>query len=250
MNLYLAGEHSIKNGTLQTHKGLYILETYYYAKSNKHFETVVENSRDVLLDSGAFTFMKGKAQQTDFDQYTLDYAAFIKKHGIKHFFELDIDQVVGLEKVEQLRDLLEQTTGLPCIPVWHKSRGLKYWHKICEQYDYVSFSASAKNNSSEWVKAAGGVAAMAKLVEIAKTYNTKTHALEYSSLRNLQFLKCHSVDSTTWLFGNMGGVVYEFTGNTLLKHRIPEKGRLKSLKTAKHNFNEWIKYQQYAKQNL
>ena len=62
-----------------------------------------------LLDSGAFTFMSG-TNSPDFDQYIIKYIDFINRHDIKYFFELDIDSIVGYEKVKEYTRRLDFIT--------------------------------------------------------------------------------------------------------------------------------------------
>lgn len=62
-----------------------------------------------MLDSGAFTFMRGNAK-VDWADYIKRYAEFINKYDVKYFFELDIDNIVGYEKVLEYRKLLERLT--------------------------------------------------------------------------------------------------------------------------------------------
>lgn len=251
MKVYLAGEHTVKNGTdiANQLEKVYILESYIYVKDNKHFPLVHAATKDLLLDSGAYTFMRGRASSESFEQYTRDLADFIAKWSIKYFFELDIDQVVGLKEVERLRAILETCTGRQSIPVWHRSRGMKYWHQMCEQYPYVSISASGNNNSSEWVRSDAGEGVLAKLVEIANGYGTKVHALGYTKIAALHRIPFHSVDSTAWLMGNRSGSIYTFTGTGIQVHKKAGH-RLHSKAAAQHNFNEWVKFQRYAEHNL
>ena len=101
MEIYLAGEHPVKNGKDASWEGLNILETFYYLQKNKEFPRLISHFGNFLLDSGAFTFMSG-AEKVDFDAYVEEYAKLRLKWNIKHFFELDIDSVVGLKKVERL----------------------------------------------------------------------------------------------------------------------------------------------------
>lgn len=117
MEVFLAGEHPVKNGKDPDWEGLNILETYYYLQNNKEFPRLIGNFQNFLLDSGAFTFMSG-AGVVDFDKYVEGYAAFIKKWNVKNFFELDIDSVVGIREVERLREKLERLSGRKPIPVW------------------------------------------------------------------------------------------------------------------------------------
>ena len=86
-----------------------------------------------MLDSGAFTYLnKQSKEKINWNEYVIKYAEFIKEYNVKHFFELDIDPIVGLKEVERLRDLLEERAQRKCIPVWHKSRDLEYCKNICK----------------------------------------------------------------------------------------------------------------------
>ena len=74
----------------------------------------------------------------NFDEYLTRYINFINKYDIKYFFELDVDSIVGYEKVKQLRKRLENETGKKCIPVWHKSRGKEEYLKMCKKIDEIA----------------------------------------------------------------------------------------------------------------
>ena len=252
MKIYFAGEHTVKNGKEISNQidKLYILESYIYCKDNKHFPLVVEKSKDLLLDSGAYTFMRGNATSSNFTKYTEQLAEFINHWDINYFFELDIDSVVGLKEVERLRKLLESKTSKPSIPVWHKSRGLDYWTGLTKDYKYISLSASGNNNSSEWTRTPQGIKVMRKLNDIALSNGCKVHALGYTKIPVLKYIKFHSVDSTAWIYGNRGGFLYHFNGSDLIKQPKPPKTRLKSKNTAIHNFNEWVKFQKWAEKNI
>ena len=95
----------------------YILESFYYVDADT--ERLLPYYGDFLLDSGAFTFMQGTSTTPNFDEYAERYAEFINRNKIQKYFELDIDSVVGYEKVKKIRKRLEQLTGRQCIPVWH-----------------------------------------------------------------------------------------------------------------------------------
>lgn len=245
MNIYLAGEHTVKNGRLADwQNSIYILESYYYARENKYMHTLIPqlSPDNFLLDSGAFTFMSG-AQTVDWNSYVDQYADFINHFGVTQFFELDIDVVVGLKKVESLRKRLERKTQKQCIPVWHKARGLDYWKGMIADYPYVSIG--------------GIVSKEIKRTEyryfhnlLAMSGDTKVHGLGFTNLKGILEYKFDSVDSTSWLYGNRSGVVYRFNGHTIEKVDKPEGTMLNSKVVAQHNFNEWIKFQQYAKLHL
>ena len=101
----------------------YILESFYYADDDT--KRLLPYFGDFLLDSGAFTFMQGKGGSPNWDEYIERYANFIKENKVQKYFELDIDSVVGYEKVKEYRNKLELLVGWQCIPVWHKSRGIQ-----------------------------------------------------------------------------------------------------------------------------
>jgi len=253
LKLFLVGEHETKNGKSAISEGVYILESYVYARDNKHIQNLIPTFKGFLLDSGAYTFMiqaQKKKVNIDWNKYIRDYAAFINKFNVDCFFELDIDRIVGIKEVERLRDELEILTNKKCMPVWHRSRGLEYWRTMCRNYDYISLSASGNNGSSEWTRKPDGARAMWHLLNIARENNCRVHGLGYTRLPMLKRLRFYSVDSTAWLMGNRGGFVYQFTGDDIIKHFVPARMRLRAKETAIHNFKEWVKFQQYADQNL
>ena len=249
MKVYLASlkghEDAVKASTYDTQK-ICVLESFYYMKD--WMKPYIRDHWDFLLDSGAFTFMNDKKNSTgvNWDAYLTRYISFINEMNIDKFFELDIDSVVGLKKVEELRDRLEAETGKKSIPVWHKSRGKEYWFKMCEEYDYVAIGGMASNvGYKDKVEAV-----FPWFLAEARKRNTKVHALGYTSLAGMERYKFHSVDSTAWIYGNRGGFLYQFNGRTLLKIDKPKGTRLKSRAVAINNFKEWVKFQQYALTNL
>lgn len=200
-----------------------------------------------MLDSGAFTFMQGAAV-VDWDAYTEEYAAWINKYGVEKFFELDIDSVVGLKEVERLRKKLEALTNRQPIPVWHKSRGLEYFEKTCDEFGYVAIGGIV----TQEIPRAKYEAAFPHFINTAHRKGAKIHGLGYTSLDGIKRYHFDSVDSTAWLYGNRGGYLYIFNPQTGImgKRMAPPGHRLKSSDAAKWNFNEWVKFQKYAEKYL
>lgn len=115
MKIFIAGTSKYKE-IVQKNTPKFILESYFYFKEWQI--PLIKNSEMFLLDSGAYTFMNSKNHKNlDFDSYLKRYIGFINKYDIKYFFELDIDDVVGYEKVLEYRKILEYETGKKCIPV-------------------------------------------------------------------------------------------------------------------------------------
>ena len=250
MKIYLAGGHI--NGKYQQLKDYenieeyhpYILESFYYCDADT--ERLLPYFGDFLLDSGAFTFMQGKGGSPDWNEYIDRYAAFIRKNKIQKYFELDIDSVVGYDRVKQLRKELERRTGTRCIPVWHLSRGLDEYKKMCDEYNYVAIGGIV---SGEIKPEKYG--AFPALIAEAHKRKAKIHGLGFTALNWLS--KCHfdSVDSTAWTTGNRFGFVYQFDGKTMRKKDAPKGHRLAdSRKVALINYTEWIKFQKYADTHL
>ena len=249
MILYLAGEHPVKNGNCSVIRGqsCSILESYYYCRNNKYIPTLIPYLKSFLLDSGAFTFMQGKAA-VNWDEYVEEYAEFIIKYDIKLFFELDIDAIVGLKEVERLRQKLEKLTGRKPIPVWHVSRGKEYFIKMCKEYPYVALGGIVTQEVPRNVYEK----AFPWFIDTAHKYGCKIHGLGYTGIEKLKIYHFDSVDSTAWLYGNRGGYLYIFnplTGN-MEKKDAPKGCRLKSKEAAMFNFKEWCKFQEYAEKHL
>ena len=248
MKVFLAGtapwrSEGIYNKVIKEN-GPYILESFYYADEDT--ERLIPEFGDFLLDSGAFTFMMNTKQKIKWEEYIEKYAYFIKKNNIKKYFELDIDSIVGYEKVKEYRKMLENLTGRPCIPVWHKSRGIKEFQRMCDEYDYAAIGGIvAKEIKPNQYKA------LPMMIDEAHRRKCKLHGLGFTSLKWLPICHFDSVDSTAWTTGNRFGFIYYFDGKTMKKIDCPKGKRLADgRKVAVINYTEWIKFQQYAENNL
>lgn len=222
----------------------YILESFYYADEDT--ERLLPYFGDFLLDSGAFTFMQNTKTHVNWNDYIKKYADFIVRNNIKKYFELDIDSVVGYDKVLEYRALLEKMVGWPCIPVWHKSRGIEEYKKHCQEYSYVGIGGYVIKELTP-----SDYNAFPAMIDYAHKYDCKVHCLGYTKLANLAKHHFDSVDSTAWTTGNRFGYVYYFDGKTMKKRDAPQGARLAdSRKVALHNYTEWIKFQKWAETHL
>jgi hypothetical protein len=224
----------------------YVLESFWYIKEWQLSK--IKNCKLFLLDSGAFTFMvNSHKKEINWDQYVEEYGKFVKENNIKHFFELDIDSIVGIKEVERLRDKLEKIAGRKCIPVWHKSRGLDYWKRIVKEYDYVAIGGivTKEIKSTEY-------AIFTYLLDMAKKNNCKVHGLGFTGIEYLKKYHFYSVDSTAWSSGWRFGTLYKFTGKSFKKIKFKnmrikkEEGKNVDI----FNYLEWIKFQKYADKHL
>lgn len=227
----------------------YILESFYYADDDK-IEKYIHLFGDFLLDSGAFTFMQSSKKAVKWEEYIERYADFINRNNIQKYFELDIDSVVGYDKVLEYRKRLERLTNKPVIPVWHISRGIDNFYKMCDEYSYVALGGivGEKRGGTKYEQYHK---AFPHFISEAHKRNAKIHGLGYTDLKGLTKYHFDSVDSTAWTTGNRFGFVYQFNGKTMIKHDVPKGKRLAdSRKVALINYTEWIKFQKYAEKYL
>ena len=182
MHLYMAGVSPWRNGggydpiIEQYHP--FILESFYYVDEDT--ERLLPYFGDFLLDSGAFTFMQNAKSHVDWDEYIERYADFVKRNRISKFFELDIDSVVGYEKVKQFRKKLESLADAQCIPVWHKNRGIEEFKSMCDEYPYIAIGGIAIKEISE-----NQYSAFPAMIKEAHRRGAKVHGLGFTSLKYL-----------------------------------------------------------------
>lgn len=224
----------------------YILESFYYC-TDPDAERLIPYYGDFLLDSGAFTFMQGtKSADIDWNEYIEKYADFINRNRVEKFFELDVDSVTGYEKVLTFRKRLESLTGKQCIPVWHSTRGIEEFRRMCDEYPYVALGGIV---GKEWKQSAEG--AIPSFISEAHKRGAKIHGLGFTKLQKLEEYHFDSVDSTTWTTGNRFGCIYYFDGRTIQKKEAPKGYRLSDSRLAAvNNYVEWMKFQRYADRNL
>lgn len=223
-----------------------ILESFYYV--NPETVKLIPYYEDFLLDSGAFSFMtNGKTTKNiNWQEYIDKYIRFINEYDIKKFFELDIDNIVGYDEVLKIREYINKKTGKQCIPVWHKSRGIAEFKKMCSEYPYVAIGGIVSKEFSNREKEKFPL-----LIREAHVRGAKIHGLGFTNLKLLSRYHFDSVDSTAWVSGNRFGGVYKFIGNGLIKLKKGENQRLKDSRlVAIHNFTEWVKFQRWALTHL
>ncbi len=179
------------------------LISYYYLNETKQLEILLDISDEMLVDSGAHSFQHGK--KVDFDEYTRQYVEFVKRHTnnpkIKGFFEMDIDNVVGYNKVLEYRKMLE-TVSDKIIPVWHRNRGIQDFYEMCEKYKYIAITGFMNNDILD--------SQYQLFINYAHSKGCKIHILGMTRMELLQKLhlnKNDTVDSSSWrmsgIFGNL-----------------------------------------------
>lgn len=219
----------------------YNLISFYYAKNDIETAKLLrDNSELIMVDSGAHSFQFGK--KVDWVEYTKKYAEFIKnfdRPNVVGYFEMDVDNVLGYEKVLELRKILEEVSD-KIIPVWHPNRTIQDFKEMCQKYagKVVSITGFANKEvrDDQYIM----------FLKYAKKYNCKMHCLGMTRRKILDKVPFDYVDSSTWL----QQVNY---GNTLTsKRKLPKaKGEEKMLqyilnygegmKMQSHYYNKWRK---------
>lgn len=244
MRIYLAAtvDTRIDIAGLQK-RPLYVLETFYSGKKSCLQALKLVGNKNFLLDSGAFTFMNSRKniKTNELVNYIDEYVQFIINYDIKYFFELDIDVIVGYERVKEIRTYIENKTGKKSIPVWHISRGVQDYIDTCKNYNYIAIGGFAIKEvpKKKW-------RSIKHYVKVAHSYNTKVHGLGFTP-SNLNDYNFDSVDSTSWkMHSIMGRKVCCFNGKQIVTKEIKGNGKKINMDAAiKYSFNEWVKFQYY-----
>lgn len=215
----------------------------------------LHNSKLFILDSGAFTYLKAfkkkgiqnKAKLVEeLEKLLVRYARFIRDNNVELYIEMDVDPVVGYERVLEYRKFLEKTTKRKCIPVWHIWRGKDEWKKLIRQYKLVAIGGFAIKvldfmRDLPW---------LAKMVDEAHEHGCLVHGLGISDKKVLNMPIFDSIDSSTFgIIPARFGQFVAVTGNKVSHIRargggIPKVARIltsiKSWKMLVEKFDsEW-----------
>lgn len=173
----------------------YNLMSYYYIRNNnfEHAVKIRDNSEEIMIDSGAHSFQFGT--KVNFEEYTREYAEFIKKFdtpNVVGYFEMDVDNVIGYDKVLELRKILEEVSD-KIIPVWHPNRGIEDFKQMCKKYKGKVISitgfAGKEVRDDQYIM----------FLKYAKKYNCKMHCLGMTRKKILKKVPFDYVDSSSWL---------------------------------------------------
>lgn len=215
-----------------------LLESFYNLPRSRYGDERI--FKRFMLDSGAFTLAisrKGSLDDAELRDYVDRYARFIIEHGVRDYFEMDLDHVKGTDWVRSATDWLERETGVTPIPVWHPCRKARGFEEMCERYPYVAIGTT--DIRRQLAKSLGW------FVSTAHRYGARLHGLGYTKLDGLASTGFDSVDSTAWLWSNLSGTVYSFDGRTMLKSKVPEGKRLVMRKNLLNSLVEWAKFSDY-----
>lgn len=248
MIVYLAGIESFSHYNNPINS-IYVLSSFFIHRRGTLGNYIYQDKH--MLDSGAFSVLKDaeKAKNIDWDKYVNNYIEFIIHTKKKLFFELDIDAVVGIKKVEYFRKKIEDKVGIQPIPVWHATRGWEYFEMMCESFPYVAIGTTAATKQGVLIR--NNPMVLKKFIDTAHKNKAKIHGLGFTYMKYIEQLNFDSIDSTSWLSGGRYGVVFIFKHNTIVSYKPPMGYRGADYRILNdHNFKEWVKFQKYAESNL
>lgn len=215
------------------------LMSYYYIKSNPQLaEFIRDHSEEVLIDSGAHSFQKGK--KVDWVEFTKNYAEFIKQYdrpNVVGYFEMDVDNILGYERVLELRKILENVSD-KIIPVWHKNRGVQGFKDMCREYAGKIVAITGFKN--EEIRDEQYM----MFLKYAKKYNCKVHCLGMTRKKILDTVPFDYVDSSSWkqsgIYGRIDGkgkVTREFS--KVKREVVFKENYLYGMNMQKHYYQKW-----------
>lgn len=216
------------------------LMSYYYIKGNpKLAEYIRDNSELVMIDSGAHSFQRGK--KVDWVEYTKEYAEFIKtfdRPNVVGYFEMDVDGVIGYDNVLKLRKILESASD-KIIPVWHDTRGIEEYKKMCRDYagKLIAFSGiRGEIKDHQYLM----------FLKYAKEHNCKVHCLGMTRKKILDVVPFDYTDSSSWkqsgIYGridNKGKVTREFS--KVKREVVFKENYLQGMELQRRYYEKWRK---------
>jgi hypothetical protein len=250
MKIFLAGGENEQSYQLFAQlRPSNVFLSYYYLRKRSNVKEFLEdfkrNGINIALDSGAHTFLagagkskvtnvKGEVVEEDPDTYCLEYIDWLKKYGdyFEFYVELDIDSIVGYEKVLEYRKLFKEN-GLQnkLVLVWHSSipDSIGEWEKCCKESQYV---AIAENPEFSRVNT---------LIDIARKYKRKVHGFAMTKPDYIAKFPFYSVDSTSWKSGSRFGTTYCLQGNRIVAIGKEERRRIMGFDYYKKYDIDWDK---------
>ena len=259
MKLYLSGLETLPYlEFLENETPLFLLGSFYYLRKSKleyreKYMEFKDKCKDFMLDSGAFSLLNSSKNLNEFlnnlDNYIQEYINFINKYNIKYFIELDIDSLVGDEKVKEIRERIEKATNKKCIPAWHISRGLEEWKNLTKEYDYIAIGGIVTKE----IKKKDYKKILPALFKIARQNNCKVHGLGFTG-NNVKEFDFYSVDSSSWSWIRRHKKISKFDYKTkkmeyihLSKTHRTKTGKKVEIELCSLTIKEWKKFQSYLR---
>lgn len=213
-----------------------LMSYYYISKGKEELAVNIRNHSElVLIDSGAHSFQFGK--KVDWVEYTKKYAEFIKRFdrdNVLGYFEMDIENIIGYDKVLELRKILESVSD-KIIPVWHPDRGIEDYEKMCKNYSGKIIAIGGFRGTD--IKDEQFI----MFLKVAKKYNCRVHCLGMTRKKVLDKVPFDFTDSSSWIqhaiYGNVMGY----------KHKVKRENyaSMNKKKVIKKNYELGMEMQEY-----
>lgn len=190
----------------------YNLMSYFYIRSKPELAYFIRDHTDeIMIDSGAHSFQKGV--KVDWLKYTEEYAEFIRRFdrpNVVGYFEMDVDNIVGYEKVKAMRAIL---TGVSdkIIPVWHKNRGIDDFKEMCQSHAGRVVAITGFKN--EDIKDHQYL----MFTKYAHEHGCRIHCLGMTRRAVLDTVPFDYTDSSSWSAQSRYGHVQSFDGKKVSK---------------------------------
>ena len=198
----------------------YRLVSYYYARElaqpREVLRSLITNDRDLIIDSGLYSFMfgaeQGKLPSTyeAYRDYTRKYLDDLNDWGLDCFVvESDTHRLLGMDATHRLREEFKPL-GSRVIYVWHQPEGLDGLVKLARERDYIALGLpEIRMIASAGKKQLGG---SAKSNSMCRDLLKRIHAACGDQPPRIHLLGCTqqelmetrlawSCDSTSWLSG-------------------------------------------------
>lgn len=210
------------------------LVSYFYIRKNPIiFEKILRCTDEILVDSGAHSFQKGKI--VEWDKYTKEYAEWIENNDCKQiigYFEMDVDNIIGFDKVKSLRNILTAVSA-KIIPVWHKNRGIEEFKKMC--VETVGEIVAITGFKNEDIKDKD----YPLFLKYAWSKGKKIHCLGMTRIKIINSVPFDYVDSSSWKQTGVYGAVKKFENGKMRTLNV--KGLYKTKELSIINFREFKK---------
>ena len=251
MRIFLAGvyeQNAHKWFEPEMLKTACVLGSYFYL-NNRSFKDKYDPTavRDFILDSGAFTYIHAAGNNVNWKEYARNYAHFVKDNNIQKYVELDMDVLIGYDRVLQLRKMREDIVGRPCSPVYHPNRTEEQFREDCKGRPYVAFGS--KKDPMEYYEM------MRRIVDIAHDEGSKIHLLGVSDPKHFlaKGIAGDSGDSTTWIQCSNFGYRCVLDESTGMMKKIKLKRSdmlLPAWRDKALSFTLWRQFASYCAQNV
>ena len=240
--MFLSGSETPDCDMVWETKMKYNLLSYYYIRGKPEVaEKVKNNSQLILIDSGAHSFQKGT--KVNWLEYTKQYAEFIKRYDsekVLGYFEMDVDNIVGYDKVLELRKVLESVSD-KIIPVWHKNRGIEDFKKMCA--DYSGGIVAITGFKNEDIKDEQYL----MFLKYAKQNGCRVHCLGMTRKKILDSVPFDYVDSSSWkqqaIFGRVGGQKVSKEFSKTQRRKVIFASYIEGMKMQIKYERKWGKYE-------